>query len=332
MNDDFLTEAREEPRPEFARALREKLRAQEAEEAQSARPSFGWRWRLASAGMAAALAGIALLAVPSVRVAAQSLLDVFRVKRVAAVPTDFKRLDRLSENLDMKTFLGEQVETLVDPGNTQTLDSVEAAAGASGLEVKLPKAVPNGFTGPTVRYRPAGTYRVTADMNKVQTILDTLEIDDVEVPWEANGAVFVVKAPPVVELVYRRGDSEIVFVQSQSPEVELPPGVDLRRLGEIGLRVQGLSAAEARSFARTIDWSSTLVVPVPVMGSEYHEVDLRGGKGLLVTMQHARRPDGTRVTQGPRRSALIWTTNDRVFRLTGRGNGVDLLQMAHSIR
>lgn len=332
MNDDFLTEAREEPRPEFTRALRQKLRAQEGETGDATARPTRFRWRLASAGIAATIALVALLTVPSVRVAAQGFLDIFRVKRVAAVPTDFKRLDRLDERLDMKTFMGDQIQTLTDPGAMQTLDSVEAAAGVSGMELQQPTKLPNGFTGPVVRYRAPGMFRLTADMNKVQTILDTLEIDDMEVPWEANGATFTVKTPAVVAMIYRRGDAEMVFDQARTPEVDLPPGVDLRRLGEIALRVQGLSANEAKAFAKTIDWSSTLVIPVPMMGSEYHQVDLKGTKGLLITMQHGRRPDGTRVTKGPRRSALIWTTNDHVYSLTGSGNGSDLLHVAHSIR
>jgi hypothetical protein len=142
----------------------------------------------------------------------------------------------------------------------------------------------------------------------------------------------MVKAPANVTLTYRRGDSEIVFGQSRSPEVELPPGVDLKQLGTIALRVQGLSAADARAFASRIDWTSTLVVPVPIMGSEYHEVDIRGAKGLMVTMQHGRRPDGTQMTNGPRRSGLIWTADDQIFSLSGRGPGTDLLQMAYSLR
>jgi hypothetical protein len=198
----------------------------------------------------------------------------------------------------------------------------------------LPKSLPKGYEGPDVRYRGEGMFRVTADMGKVESLLQSLGIEDVVVPWEANGAVFTVKAPPLVELVYHRGDQEIVFVQCASPEVDLPPGVDLRRLGEILLRVQGLTAADARSFARRIDWTNTLVVPVPTMGSEYHEVQLHGVKGLLVTMQHAGRlgSDRTRRAAGPRRSALVWTVDGKLYSLVGRGNGAELLQMAHSIR
>jgi hypothetical protein len=336
MNDDFLTHLREEPRPEFARELWQKLQADESAGAESPRLARTFRPRTALASLAAAAAFVLFLTIPSVRAAAQGFLDLFRVKRIAAVPTDFKRLDRLAENVDMKAFIGDQVQVLVDPGRLEGVEDVDTAAALTGLEVQRPSVVPVGYTGPTVRYRRAGQYKVTADMSKVESVLQALDIDDMEVPWEANGAVFTVKAPPLVELVWTRGESEIVFEQVQSPEVDLPPGVDLRRLGEILLRVQGLTAGEARSFAKTIDWTSTLVIPVPTMGSEYHEVDIKGAKGLLVTMHQGtrRRANGSTVavTSGPRRSALIWTVDGHIYSLSGRGQGADLLQMAHSIR
>lgn len=337
MNDEFLTQHREEPRPEFARALRQKLRAQEGE-APAAAARTHWRAALASLATAAGVA--ALLAIPSVRATAQGFLEMFRVQRVAAVPTDFQRLDRLSEAIDMKAFLGDQMQVLVDPGPVQKLDSLEAAQGITGLTLRKPSTAPGGTTGPDVRMRGPGLFKVTADMSKVESVLDALALDDVAVPWEAHGAVFTVRSSPVVELVYHRdpgscqGDCEIVLVQTKSPEVELPPGVELAKLGEVALRIQGLSAAEARSFAKTIDWSSTLVVPVPIVGSEYREVDVQGEKGLLITFsRHARRKaDGGRAAQGPRRSALVWTANGQLYRLTARGSGTDLLQMASSIR
>jgi hypothetical protein len=166
-------------------------------------------------------------------------------------------------------------------------------------------------------------------MAKLEAVLHGLAIEDVEVPWEANGASFTVNASPVVELVYQRGEGEMRLLQAKSPEVDLPPGVDLARLGEIALRIQGLSAADARSFARTIDWSSTLIVPVPAMGNQYSEVEIDGVKGVLVSTDRRLGKDGGAI---PRRSTLLWSAGGRVYCLTGGGNNRELLQVAHSLR
>src|SRR4051812_24313813 len=90
MDDRMLHEYRRKPDPEFARDLRERLRRQEGRGAPSARR----RVRLL-AGACAVLAVAALFAIPSVRVSAQALLDLFRVRRFAAVPFNQSRFEAL---------------------------------------------------------------------------------------------------------------------------------------------------------------------------------------------------------------------------------------------
>jgi hypothetical protein len=150
--------------------------------------------------------------------------------------------------------------------------------------------------------------------------------EDVQVPAEWDGARVEVKTTPVVALTYRRGSDDFVLLEARSPAVELPPGVDLARLGQIGLEMAGLSAEEARIFARTIDWRSTLLVPVPAEGASFREVEVRGGRGLLVTSH--QRPKGG---GGRWRSVLMWSAGGLVFALEGPGNGIEILEMAQSL-
>jgi hypothetical protein len=119
------------------------------------------------------------------------------------------------------------------------------------------------------------------------------------------------------------------LVQANSPEVTLPTGVDLAQLGEIGLRILGLDPAEARRMASTIDWTSTLVVPVPSNASSFREVTVHGQRGLLVTTNGD--PAGT--PNGRRAGAIVmWTEGDRVFALAGNLDSMELMQMAESVR
>ena len=68
----------------------------------------------------------------------------------------------------------------------------------------------------------------------------------------------------------------------------MPTGLDLARVGEIGLRIAGLSPSEAHRFAQSVDWHGTLVVPVPADVSSFSEVSVHGHKGLLVETKHQR--------------------------------------------
>jgi hypothetical protein len=75
------------------------------------------------------------------------------------------------------------------------------------------------------------------------------------------------------------------------------------------------------------------VVPVPISGSEYREVDVDGTKGVLVTYsRHANRKGTAPAAAASRHSALVWTSGGMVYRLSGRATGRDLLQMAGSIK
>jgi hypothetical protein len=120
------------------------------------------------------------------------------------------------------------------------------------------------------------------------------------------------------------------LLTARSPEVDLPPGVDLARLGEIGLRIVGMSPSEARRFAQSIDWHGTVLVPVPMQGGNFRQVEVRGNKALLVTIGGGgdpnRRPDRE---DG---STLLWAEGDQVFILSGNLSSEDMLEMGRSIR
>jgi hypothetical protein len=132
---------------------------------------------------------------------------------------------------------------------------------------------------------------------------------------------------------YHRGQDEFALLQARSPEVNLPEGVDLARLGTLGLRMAGMSPEEARLFARSIDWRSTVLVPIPMEGGTFREVEVRGRKGLLVTSHQPSKAATEGGGHGGSRwhSVLLWAEGNEVFAVHGPGQGVEVLEMAQSI-
>lgn len=329
MNDEFLNDFRRDPRPEFARSLRARLRRQEAAaEAPAARPAWARRWAPALAGTGAIAVLVALLTVPAVRTAAQSFLELFRAKQFVAVKLDAAKLDQLANgNLDFKSLIAEQVEVLQEPGEPRRVADAFEAAREAGMTPKLPTIVPPGYPAePVLSVRGEGRARVIGSTAKLETILSALDIDDVSVPRELDGAVIDIRMPASVIAEYgeRRG---VVLVQSPSPEVTLPTGTDLEQLGVIALRISGMSAEEAAQFADTVDWNSTLLVPVPPSASIFREVDVQGAKGLLVSF--SKVIDGGRTVD---RTLLLWSDGGTVFALQGAPSPEVLLQMANSMQ
>jgi len=135
-----------------------------------------------------------------------------------------------------------------------------------------------------------------------------------------------VKMSPVVEQRFRNDRRRARLLQARSPEVGLPAGLDLPKLGEIGLRILGLDPSEARRIAQSTDWRSTMLVPVPGDVGSFRQVDVKGQKALLVTTT-GNTPDGRR-REG---TLLLWSDGDMVYALAGNLDSLDLMQMANSI-
>lgn len=325
MDDRMLHEYRRDPDPRFARDLRERLRRQEGRRPLAARGVV----RLAA--LAAGVAVVAaLFTIPSVRVSAQSFLELFRVRRFAAVPfseSRFETLRSLGQGKDHGLLVLDKEETVLDPGPMRYVPSREAASPEAGFAVSAPSYLPEGLVADSVFVEGAGAMRLSVSEAKLRAVLQRLDLNDVEIPTGLDGRWIEVKKPPVVFQKFRSPrNGRAMLVQARSPEVSVPAGWDVERLAEIGLRVLGLDTGEARRIARSTDWRSTLLVPVPMNASTFRQVTVRGQSGLLITTS-------TRGQDGRRREGamLMWTQGERVFCLQGNLSGRDLMQMAESV-
>lgn len=320
MEEPWLQAFKREPSSQFAGELRSRLRDQE-------RPAKGSRWSLRAFAVpaAAAAAVAALLSVPAVRASAAAFLARFRVTNFVAVRVDPKRLDALqAQQLDLERLIGDRVQVLRDPGPPVTVGTIDEAAAAAGFDVRLPQWLPADSRVIEVSVVGEHAARVTADAARLQQVMDALGIDDLHPPAGLDGRTATIRVPPIVMVRYDDGKRRTRLFQSQAPEITLPPGVELSSLGEIGLRVLGLSPQDARHFAGAIDWRSTLVVPVPPTAQSFREIDVAGNAGILI--EHDP-PNESRT------NILLWSTGDgRVFGLVSIQGLSQVLEMANSIR
>jgi hypothetical protein len=331
MDEKRLLAMRRAPRPEFARELHERLRRQgPALAAPHARRAPRLGWSLAG-GLAVALA-VLCFTVPAVRVSAQAFLDLFRVRNFAAVSVDPARLERLKEQkLDPGSLLaGGRPEILEEPGPPRVVGSADLASAVAGFAVRVPAPPPAGLTADTITVLGAGAVRFAVDAGRLRGMLEALDLRDLAVPDGLDGQPITVRTSPTVRQRFTSERRHVELVQARSPEVSLPAGLDLARLGEIGLRVAGLDAGEARRFARSIDWSSTLVVPVPLAVASFTQVSVHGQRGLLVRSAAPAAGEDP----GARRPGrlLLWSEGDMVFALGGNLDEAAMVEMAESLR
>jgi len=319
-NDHWLHALQSAPPPLFKEQLRARLRALEP-----AVETHRNDWvRRALVAAAAVLVVTLLVSVPAVRAAVAQFVSLFRVVNFVAVPVDSTRLEKLrAENLGVDALIGEHIEVIKAPGDPVKTSSVEEAAALAGITVATPQWLPEKtqlIETAVVGEREA---RITASSVRLQQVMDALGITDLTVPAGLDGRVVDVKVPPVVTIRYDHSGRRTRLVQARSPQVTLPEGTDLRALGEIGLRILGLEAAEAKQFAQTIDWNSTLLVPVPPTATSFRQVNVNGHLGVVI--QH-RPPNGSLT------NTVIWSTPEKVFVLLSTQEWDQVLAMASSVR
>ena len=330
MDDRFLEGMREEPRSGYARSLRERLR--EVEDVAETRRSV-WRPALAAVTAVAVVASLFLL--PAVRVAAQNALDLFRVRSFAGIEVDDSRLDELRKihdrvGNDPAMMVFDHQEVLKEPGEPQTFPSADLAASTAGLPgILRPGSLPPEFRFENAMVMGEGAARLTINASKLRPILDELGMRDVRVPSGFDGQPITVHKPAIVVQHFTTGKRSLSVLEAMSPEVTLPPGADLRQLGEMGLRVLGLDENEARRIASAMDWKSTLIVPVPTTAGSFRQVTVRGQKALFITTNAETRADGTKIRRG---AMVVWAEGDRVHAVRGELDGDELLGFANALR
>jgi hypothetical protein len=100
----------------------------------------------------------------------------------------------------------------------------------------------------------------------------------------------------------------IIFTQMPSPLVNAPADLNMAQLAQIGLEFSGMSQEEAAAYTATVDWTSTLVIPVPRRATS-EDVSVDGVTGKLIQ----------RVTDYAPEYALVWVKDGIIYGLSGTG-------------
>ena len=331
MTDEFLNVLRREPSPEFARKLKVRLREIDSELREPRRAPRAARWAaLAASVMAVALA----FTFPAVRAGAQAFLDMFRVVSFTGIAFDPERIAKLpSSGLDLSQIIGGESEVLNAPHDPVAYATAEEAGAAAGLRVRTPAWLPPGFELMGATVGGDGEMRFTAHVANLQLLLDSLAIGDVTIPQGIDGQQFTVRVPPVVHLAYgARGRPAVMLLEARTPEVTFPAGLDVAALGEIGLRLLGLSRTEAYRIAQSVDWRTTLLVPVPVNAASFRQVNIQGATALLIQAT-ATGPDDSPEPRKLGDTVLMWSQQGVVHALTSPFVGPDtLIDIAQSLQ
>jgi hypothetical protein len=119
-------------------------------------------------------------------------------------------------------------------------------------------------------------------------------------------------------------NSCLALIEAPSPVINVPSDLNLQQLAEISLQLAGWTPEKARAFCQTVDWKSTLVLPIPRNVDSYETVSINGVRG---TLMHFPTSNPNRPSFG-----LIWVDNGIIYSLIGKGDSSSAVQLASSLQ
>jgi hypothetical protein len=287
-----------------------------------------------------------------VQALAASFLSLFRVQQVVILPINSNNIQNLQNNQDVSKAISQLFSDSVDVTRKATppqqVADVATASKLAGFEVRqwkdsnLPSII-------TVSSGQAFTFTVNRD--RAQQILTAMGNKDLTLPKDIDGAKIAVDIPAGASIAYgdcptRRGDKQpgaaatadaqpaatptatpecLVLLQIPSPTVNAPSSIDPAQLAAIGLQALGMSADQAKSFSQKVDWSTTLVIPIPTGEVTYQDVQVDGGSGYILAPVNGSGSANARYS-------VVWVKNGVIYSIAGTGDPAQGLAAANDLQ
>ncbi len=284
------------------------------------------KWQMVAGSVMALLLLVGLFSLGPVRQAAADFLGIFRIRKFAVISVDTTQLDKLEDlgSLLESGWLGEPTVLREAQDLGQVATAAEASALA-GFAVRAPQRLPDSWTAGPLSVATGPALRLAVERELAVSTLEAIGVQGVQLPDVAEMTIEG-DVPVIVDQHLAGQGASIELVQAPSPTVKLPEGVDPTQLGQALLQVLGMPAEDARRVARTIDWTSTFVIPLPTNVASFYEVEVAGNSGLMLV---EAEESGTRLPD----SVLLWQAEGIVYGMLGQNVATaDLLDIANSLR
>lgn len=307
-------------------------------------PNIFVRFRL----LWAALIVVAILAValsfPSVQALASNFLRLFRVQQVTVLPLDMTDLNdiRYDPTLGqtLSQALSSQVKITREGGKAFNVATAAEASQKAGFRVRVSRN--SQFPLRQLTVRPGFAFEGTFDQSLALAVLESLGVSKPQIPAGVDGAVIKVNIPDGATANYGQcnktdpddnsagsatfgiTESCLLLVQVPSPTVDTPPDLPVTRLAELALTVLGMEPDKAAQFASQVDWTTTLVIPIPRGEIENKTVAVDGVQGQLL-IQPA---DSTDLVPS---YTLVWVKDGIVYAVLGTGDSAKGIALANSL-
>jgi len=292
----------------------------------------------------AIIAGV--VSVPAARNAALKSLQSLRMQKVQTVNADFSSYVDPNSNPNLHQMVTQMISDKVQVETNEedhTVSDIASAKQMAGFDVQLLRARKDA---PQIVVGGQHKINVQVDRARLQAIATEAGHSEIALPQSIDGATVAVQVPRSVQVQYgtcpgpatagqvvadnltgptpttTQFSDCVRLREGPEPVVNVPSGLDVGGLAEIGLETAGMTPTQASDFLHTIDWKATLTLAVPRALRSYQVVKVDGTSGTLLTMAGRRGPG----------YALIWAKNGIVYSLTGFGDSGQAIPLADSLK
>ena len=293
-------------------------------------------------GVLALLVLALVFAFPGTRALASELLNLFRIQQVAVIPVDFTGMQSLNGAVgnDIGQLISDSITMTKKPGDPVDAADANQASQLTGFNVRLPK----DLMPSRISVMNGSDFTLTVDRAKAQALLDEAGRSDLILPDVIDGAKISVNIPSSASVDFgtcpppssdgdgfdmngngspgRRYADCVILAEIPSPSVSAPASVDIAQLAQIALEFSGMTSDQAAAFTATVDWTSTLVVPIPKNAASYEQIAVDGVTGTLIQRPSDDAPQ----------FLLLWVKDGIIYAIGGLGsNSQQAIQIANSL-
>lgn len=267
-----------------------------------------------AAGLSFVLVIVVLFSFPAVRAAANDFLGLFRVQKFAPISISPEQLAVLEQVAESGASPGEMI-MVQEPDEPQEAATLSEAASLAGFQ---PLTLRGQEDLMAIYVTDSASGYLVVDLEGARALVSATGADPALLPDSLDGAHIDVNVFEGVEQIWMDGTR---LIQTPSPYIAYPDELDETVLGEAVLQVLGTDPETAHRIAQSIDWTTTLLMPVPADLMSYEEVTVNGVPGVLL-----RPLDGTPG------ATVLWQDNGMVYGLSADYDADRLLSLARRVR
>jgi hypothetical protein len=273
------------------------------------------------AAACAALLIITGVTVEPVRAALSNMLSIFRVENMKGITLTLEDMQQIQKNLasGQGEISLDKMGSVKMQGGKSRASSQEDVKNLSDFAVAFP-TVTSG-TIQNINVVEPGSAEFTLNVKNVNQIMKSYGAAKL-LPENIEGKTFKVALASQVTMKYTVNGKQIVILQTKSPELTVPEGVNVDEVYSAVVEMPILPKNLQTQLKSIKDWKNTLYVPV--VESEMTGVDINGAKGYM-TKDYGDSEDA-------HETAVIWYNKGVIYAVSGKIEGSEILKIARSMR